>query len=319
MMHEVLESLLQEAERQPFPSGHASSYWTQHGEGIVLRRTAGGLQIHAASVETVGPVGVPSRVLNRLERWSYRPVTAQLRSFPAIWILAAELARRLSGGPSLTFQVFKSACAMSVLADHYTARGMAPAACLVIGDGCGFFGALLRRYWTGSRLYCIDLPRSLVLQASTHLQADPSAMLASLTGPASAPGDVNFIMPQHMEAVQEPIGCAVNIASMQEMTPESIAGYFMLLRQRSLPTSRFYCVNRLHKQLPGGEVAAFDRYPWHKDDEVFLDGPCPYYRHYLSPSTSAQGPRLAGVRIPFVNYFDGAHMHRLVRLAPVAA
>jgi hypothetical protein len=100
------------------------------------------------------------------------------------------------------------------------------------------------------------------------------------------------------------------------MNAFTIQAYFAFLRRRSTPRSRFYCVNRLHKQLPGGEVASFLEYPWQENDEVFLDERCPFYTHYLSPSMSPHGPRLFGLRVPFVNYFDGPHRHRLVRLAP---
>ena len=102
-------------------------------------------------------------------------------------------------------------------------------------------------------------------------------------------------------------------ASMQEMNEFSIASYFSFLRRRSSPSSRFYCANRLWKQLPGGEIASFNDYPWQEDDEIFFDGPCPYYTHFFARYTLANGPRVLG-RVPFINYCDGIHMHRLVRL-----
>lgn len=64
----------------------------------------------------------------------------------------------------------------------------------------------------------------------------------------------------------------------------------------------------------GGEVSAFGEYPWRPNDEIFLDELCPYYTHYLAWKTNPEGPRLVGVRMPFTNYFDGVHRHRLVRL-----
>lgn len=316
-MHPVIDELVTLSERDPFPAGHTSSYWQRYGHQIVVERTADGLAVRASSLETVEPVGLASRLLCGLERWSYRSVTAQLHSYPDMWRVAKRLAWQLAGGPHLTFQVFKSACALSVLADHATTWRLEPQTCLLIGDGCGFLGALLRRRWAGVRLYCVDLPRSLVLQARTHLGADHSVAMAVLgSKPPQTPATVNFVLPQHLDEIPEAIDWAIAIASMQEMNPESIAGYFEFLRRRIHPTSRFYCVSRLQKALPGGEVVAFHDYPWREDDEIFLDGPCPYYTHFLSPHTAPKGPRVAGVRVPFVNRFDGAHMHRLVRLAP---
>ena len=56
--------------------------------------------------------------------------------------------------------------------------------------------------------------------------------------------------------------------------------------------------------------------PWGPDDEIFLDGLCPYFRHWFAPYTRPGGPSVLGVRVPFVNYW-GPTIHRLVRLAPL--
>ena len=91
---------------------------------------------------------------------------------------------------------------------------------------------------------------------------------------------VFFVAPQHAELIPEKIDCAFNIASMGEMSEFSISAYFTFLRRRSSMNSRFYCVNRSEKQLPGGEVTRFADYPWNEDDMVFIDGPCPYNWEY---------------------------------------
>ena len=61
-----------------------------------------------------------------------------------------------------------------------------------------------------------------------------------------------FVLPQAVEDITETIDCAINIASMGEMSDSSIRSYFTFLRRRSAAHSRFYCVNRLRKDLPGG-------------------------------------------------------------------
>lgn len=83
----------------------------------------------------------------------------------------------------------------------------------------------------------------------------------------------------------------------------------------SLDRERTDCARKI---MPGGEVATFAQYPWQTDDEVFMDGPCPYYSHFFSRYTFANGPAYWGARVPFINYFEGILMHRLVRLAPMA-
>src|SRR6266516_4812839 len=75
---------------------------------------------------------------------------------------------------------------------------------------------------------------------------------------------------------------------MQEMNPGNVAEYFRFLRRSSAADSHLYCVNRRRKVLPDGTVSVMADYPWSTDDEVFIDGECPYYtdrdsaRRYLT-------------------------------------
>jgi len=106
-----------------------------------------------------------------------------------------------------------------------------------------------------------------------------------------------------------------NIASMQEMAPKTVRDYFDFLRRNVDTENLFYCCNRVRKEMPGGEVSDFASYSWSETDTDLIDGVCPWHRYYLAPHNSARGPRVLGLRIPFVNYFDGDHVHRLTRLA----
>lgn len=314
----VVSTLVEAAERDPLPAQHTSSFWLAHGVESVVERHGRTITLRpGGGFEQVGRLSLPRRVLSALERASYRRATAQIKHFASAWKAARRLACDLTGGSNMNFNVFKSACALGLLMDHWRAEQLSPRAFTMIGDGYGFLGALIRRYLPGIQLYCIDLPKMLVFQVWTHRRADPAAACAELSGDDwDRSAQVIFVSPSQIERIPGPIDCAVNIASMQEMTPASIAGYFAFLRQRSAEQSRFYCVNRQHKRLPDGLEIEFARYPWHPDDEVFVDGPCPYYTHFVGASTLRQGPRVGGVRVPFVNAFDGPHWHRLVRLAP---
>ena len=312
-MHQVIESLLDVVKTDPLPVAHTSSHWQRYGSETVVEQRGDGLILQSAGFGLMRQRHPAARLLGVLERLSYRPVTSRLRSYPALWRAAQHLARDLSF--DLTYDVWRQTAALAVLADHWAAFGLSPRRFALIGDGHGFLGALIHRLRPDAVLYCIDLPKMLVFQAQTHATADPDAVLTRRQD-TETPGAAAFVLPQEAEAVLGPIDCAVNIASLQEMTPESIADYFAFLRSRSGATSRFYCVNRLRKELPGGETTSFLDYPWQEDDEVFLDGRCPYYTHTLGLRTRSQGPRLLGVRVPFINAFDGPHMHRLVRLAP---
>lgn len=310
MSAEVLDELLRRAERDPLPGADTSSHWREHGARTVARRDGATVVLTASGFQTLHRLGPAGRILSRIERLTYRSVTARYRSFPRVWRDATDLARRLGGDPD--YYVLRVACAIALLRDHFELHGLRPTSAILIGDGAGLFGAVLRRSVPGISIWSIDLPKQLVFQARTHADADPRCPMA--VG-RPAPGGVAFVVPSEAHAIPAPVDLAVTIAAMQEMAPEVVARYFALLRERSGPASRFYCVSRAEKILPGGEVSRFDGYPWSSRDDVFIDGPCPYYTHFLSRHTGARGPRLFGVRVPFMNHFDGIHLHRLARLA----
>lgn len=315
-MNPVIESLLDILETDPLPEAHTSSHWQHYGrDTIVERRGDDVVSVGSRSFSLYRP-SIPTRFFHYFTRQSYRPVAEKCNSYPSIWQVAKRLARDLSAG--LTFDVFKSTMALGLLAEHWAAHRLSPRTFALIGDGHGFLGALVRRYLSGSRVYSIDLPIMLVFQARTHEMADGQARLSLLSANgANTQTDVIFVLPQNIECIPDQIDCAINIASMQEMTDFSINSYFTFLRRRSTQHSRFYCVNRLRKELLGGEVTSFHNYPWQENDEIFIDGPCPYYTHFFAPYTLPNGPRVLGLRVPFVNYFDGILMHRLARLAPI--
>ncbi len=313
-MTSVIESLLETVDRDPYPADHARLYWRLESEQLTVARRGQDVFLRGFGIGTGGRQDMAWRAAHALERLSYRQVTASLRAYPRLWTLTRQLARDLSVG--VTFDVWECAGILGVLVDHWEDHRLSPRTFAMIGDGNGFFGALIRRAVPQARLYHIDLPKALVFQASMHAAADAQASMARLGDPAEAKANVVFVLPQEVERVVEPVDCAVNIASMQEMRGGSIAGYFAWLRRQSHPQSRFYCVNREEKTLPGGETARFAEYPWRPDDEVFLDGSCPYYTHYVSRCMRPRGPALLGLRVPFINYFDGPMQHRLVRLAP---
>ncbi len=317
-MNEVVEALLDIVETNALPAADTSSHWQRYGRETIVERQDNGVILRGAGFGVVQTTGLYWRLVHMVERWTYRHTTAGLKSYRSVWRTAITLASDLSF--DLTFDIWKQAVALALLTDHWEANNLSPRTFALIGDGYGFLGALIRRRIRETRIYCIDLPKMLVFQAHTHELADPSAKMSLLRRSESGGPDVVFALPQDIEIISDPIDCAINMASMQEMKPSSIQAYFAFLRRRSGPESRFYCVNRLRKELPGGEVADFYGYPWREDDEVFIDEPCPYYRYFLSPSTLHKGLWFVRVRIPFanVNYFDGITMHRLAHLAPLS-
>jgi len=88
---------------------------------------------------------------------------------------------------------------------------------------------------------------------------------------------------------------------MQEMDPHVVASYFedlrAITRKRDL---LFYCCNRVEKKFPDGTVTRFADYPWLVDDQVLVNGLCPWHQHYYS------------ARPPFYRPYGGPFIHRLV-------
>lgn len=314
-MNPVTESLLEEVRLNPYPREHTSLYWQSEGENLSIRRREEDLLFKGFGIAPSGREGVAWKTLHALERASYGGVTSRLRSYEKTWAALRQLARDLS--IRISYDIWKSAVILAVLEDHWEEHRLSPRTFAMIGDGSGILGALVRRVRPGARMFCIDLPKGLTFQSYFHSRADERVRLSRALDPGREKADVLFALSQEAESVSEPIDCAVNIASMQEMNASSIRSYFQFLRKRSGPDSRFYCVNREEKKLPGGETARINGYPWDTRDRVFLNGPCPYYTHYFSRRMRPPGLRRLGVRVPFINAFDGPMLHRLVHLEPL--
>lgn len=95
----------------------------------------------------------------------------------------------------------------------------------------------------------------------------------------------------------------INIVSMQEMNPSTIAAYFEDIRiASSRQELAFYCCNRESKFLPDGTETRFSSYPWDDSDRVIVDELCPWHQQYYS------------LRPPFYWPYDGPVQHRLVRI-----
>ena len=94
------------------------------------------------------------------------------------------------------------------------------------------------------------------------------------------------------------ISLFVNIASFQEMTPETINEYFDIIKSNN---SFFYCCNRVFKKLIGGEVLEFANYNW-GNARIIIDELCPWHQRYYNVR-----------KFPFIFKYDGEIQHRLVK------
>jgi hypothetical protein len=155
------------------------------------------------------------------------------------------------------------------------------------------------KLWMGSEKF----------ETSVDLIVDEAGLARALESPPSEAGgrmQVIAIEASNHQLMQScPIDIVINIASMQEMNPPVVTAYFDDMR--AIAHERdvlFYCFNRQEKKLPDGVVTRFSDYPWYADDQILVDGLCPWHQYYYS------------TRPPFYRPYDGPFMHRLLTLSP---
>ena len=193
---------------------------------------------------------------------------------------------------------------------------------IIIGDGYGFLSALIKEIFPNSLICLVDLGKILLFQAYYCEKAYPHSLhrlVSESSGTISQP-DLGFLYcpAEFLEKLDKySFDVAINIASMQEMNQSSINTYFDFLRRYMPPDNLFYCCNRKEKEMPGGEISKFFSYPWCNEDIHLVDEFCPWHNYFLSFSRAKNGPELFKIRIPFINYFDGPHMHRLTVLQTI--
>lgn len=187
-----------------------------------------------------------------------------------------------------------------------------PLTILVIGDGPGTLSALLHSAFPNARIWLVDLGPTLLFQAVYLSRAFPDVPHSLAGDPSSSDAAFVYCPAEHLDRLPPgDIHFAVNVASMQEMGPETVIRYFSFIRGRG--TRFFYCCNRLDKRLPAGEVSRFFDYPWRDADVHIIDEACPWHQWFLGNSASPN-VRLAGIPLPLVHEYDGVHWHRLSRL-----
>jgi len=221
-----------------------------------------------------------------VERQSYGQAITALPAYPHVWRAGRALALQMKWRHN-DREVWRQVMVASTLVQHWEQHGY-PVSGVNIGDGYGFLTALLAKLSPSTRWWSIDLPPMLDLQRETFERTQTKAGL---------------LAPVDAEQLPSGIECAVNVCSMQEMTPKNVEYYFDLIRRRSTSRSHFYCVNRLIKDMGEDGVRRFQEYPWQAQDQIFFDGACAYFTHSL---------QWRPLRVKFYQSI----WHRMVRLAP---
>jgi len=291
-------------------SADASSHWITYGAKSHVVMKSEGLRLSGEGFGSVVSHGLVHDWFDWLTRAAHRWRLPDLPDLHGCWEEASRLA--VAAGLRPTFDVFRQACTAAFLAPHLSLR--LPERILLIGDGYGLLGALLKRRYSGAQIVFVDLGRTLIFQVHHVGRALPGMTQALLESSRDWPSTDFVYCGSEAKELLKGAGfdAAVNVASMQEMTPETVSDYFGLLRVILKADNFFYCCNRERKSMPGGEVSEFHKYPWMQSDRVHVDEPCPWHQFYLSPLAIDM---TGAVPVPFVRRYDGVHLHRLVTMA----
>ena len=221
----------------------------------------------------------------------------------------------------LDLDMFRQSQTLAFIDDHRPGIIRNVGTWVVIGDGFGVLASLLLLVNNQSRFILINLDRSLLavlayvrmvfperFDAMTRL-VQSREELASALEPGqfdSDPPRLIAIRARNQDLLSGvPADVFINVASMQEMRMTDIRGYFSSMRTiAERKEVIFYCCNREEKQHPDGTSVRFADYPWREDDDVLVDGLCPWHDRFYS------------LRPPRYHFYEGVHLHRLVRIAP---
>ena len=275
-------------------------------EALIATPPLGGLDIKS-------PV---HRFLSWLTIGSYLWKLADKKGICSLVKTSLRVTKRM--GLFFTYECFRQMCSLVLIRRHLKKRKRINV--IIIGDGYGFFSSLIKEIYPDSRILLVDLGWVLLFQTYYCAKAHPDAEHYLVTPSAKLVQnqlDYDFIYcpAENLNLVDSlSFDLAINTISMQEMNKETIEFYFNYLRQNMASQNLFYCCNREKKELPSGDGVEFLKYLWSENDVHLVDEYSPWHTHFVSLHTLKNGPKLLNFRIPFINYFDGPHRHRLSKL-----
>jgi len=306
------------------PKNVVSSHWKHYHEMAHVKFR--GSEMTIASGVGFGDVAHKSfisRIFDSLTIASYLCFLKERRDILRLMKIARSVANKM--GISFSYDCFRQVCSLNLIMKRLKRLPGHRLWVICIGDGYGFLSGLLKECFPDSLICLVDLGKTLLFQsyhlgmAFPHykheaiLDANQEERVVSLNA------DFLYCPAEYLEQLSVfSFDLGINIASMQEMNSNSIESYFQFLRQHMNPENLFYCCNRVSKIMPAGETSNFFMYPWVAEDRHFIDELCPWHKYFLSYRHSNKGPLFLNLRIPFVNYFDGQHHHRLSILHCVA-
>ena len=317
----LLKDLAQKYYWDDLPTGstkYMSSYWMEHTKYSTVRFDVDGNPISLVGAHFGGCKwnGLRSRALDQLCVLTHLAILPQKRELIRLRTKAAKICKSMDLDP--TIDVFRQICSLEVLKRNIPLEiGGKRLNVMIIGDGFGILGALFKAEFPNSSITMVDIGRTLTFQAY-HLQlAYPKAVHQLAESVESlAAVDFAYCPAEDLETLEkEKFDIAASVGSMHEMTEPVIARYFDFMRRNFNPSNLFYCCNRVHKILPGGEISAIYDYPWKDEDEHLLDEDCAWSKFFFFGGRAVNAPKVLGIRVPIIHPYDGPVAHRLTKLA----
>ncbi len=239
----------------------------------------------------------------------FREMGKELEDFSRIDLLADQMTK--VQGRAYDLDVLRQSLTLSFLISKLGKLKEKPVVC-VIGDGFASMSLLLLLSGFAKKVVLVNLTKTLLVDVLNFQKYSTSQKFFSfvlLTEPTEdlrkIEQDLVCIQASNHEILKKfPIDIFINIASMQEMNPNTVADYFKDIREvAKTRTTYFYCCNRLEKKFPDGTIVKFLEYPWSSKDEILIDELCPWHQKYYS------------MRPPFYHPYDGPIQHRLVKIS----
>lgn len=174
---------------------------------------------------------------------------------------------------------------------------------LIIGDGWGTLGCLLKELNPHLTIVQVNLGRSLLFDlafSSKALRKYEHRLISNFS--EILVGGFSYLPAEELTLENASIDLFISIESFQEMNIEIVNEYLNLIRSQSV-ISFLYSANRLSKTLPDGSVIRKKDYGWNLHDEVIFEK-TPWWLNW--------GIRR---RPPFLFRMDGAIEETLVKIS----
>ncbi|MBF0216042.1 MAG: putative sugar O-methyltransferase [Candidatus Omnitrophica bacterium] len=290
------------------PEAHISSHWKIYGAKLQADHDVrtGILSLRSSGLPSL-KLNIINRILSYLCVFTYffrleDPLSHFRETIKAYQLLQEK-------GYALTNEVFKQVCAVTLIKKHLKMDIAAKFSILIIGDGPGITSLLLKTAYPNARIILVDIGKVLLYQSVNMQLFFPQASHYGVEeGVVDKDrlevSDLIYCPAEHYEKIDSvEYTLSVNINSMQEMNMRTVGEYFRYIRKYAATDNIFYCLNRVSKKLPCGEMVEFNNYPWDVRDIHIIDGKPVFVNYHFSR------------HYPFVHIDKLEKRHRLTKMA----